>query len=137
MLSANQSTPLRDGKQFEYGVKANAQIYGGGLVEANGNHVQRASAGAGKTYHGVAQEGAAGGAADGDVKVLVQRRLAAKFKTIETGRNTVPGLGATAYVHDDETVTGTNDVAGANVVDRSALGKVVAVEDDGVWVFFE
>jgi len=126
-LTENQSTLLRDGRQFAYGVKANAAIHQGALVEASGNHVQKAAAGQNKIYPGVALEQATGGAADGDVAVNVRRRCAAKFK-VASGRSL--GLGATAYVVDDDTVT--DQSAGA-----TALGETVAVETDGVWVYIE
>ena len=126
-LSKNQSTLLRDGRQFEYGVKATAVIYQGALVQANGNHVEKAAKASGKIYLGIAQEKVTGGAADGDEKVSVRRRVAAKLK-VATGRTLA--LGAAAYVVDDETVT--DQSSGA-----TELGKVVAVETDGVWVYIE
>ena len=141
-LSANKSTLLRDGMQFEYGVKANAAIYQGALVQLNGNHVEKAAGATGKTYVGIAIEQVTGGSSDGDEKVAVRRRTAARFKQATGGRHASETagtltIGATAYVEDDETVTGINDVAVDNTVDRSELGKVVDVEDDGVWVYIE
>ena len=124
-LTANKGTLLRDGAQFEYGVKANVTIFAGALVQANGNHCEKAAKASGKQFLGIAQEKVTGGSADGDETVTVRRRVAAKFKTVASQ---VPGLGATAYVEDDETV---HDTASG----RSALGEVVAVDTDGVWVF--
>ena len=134
-LSRDTERFERDGRQHRVGVKAGATVYKGSLLEANGNHAQRATAGAGKRYLGISvSDQVVGGSSDGDREVFYRRGVAVKFKTIIAGRNTVPGLGADAYVHDDETVTGTNDVEVANTTDRSQLGKTVAVDDDGVWV---
>ena len=127
-LTANQSTLLRDGKQFEYGVKSGAsKIYQGALVQANGNFAEPAAKAASKTFLGIALLDAVAGASDGANKVTCRRRVAAKFKTVS---GQVPGLNATAYVEDDQTV---HDTA----TGRSALGKVVDVESDGVWVFID
>ena len=126
-LSANQSTLLRDGRQFEYGVKANAEIYQGALVMIDGNNVEKATKAANKKFAGIALEQVTGSSTAGEVKVNVRRRCAAKFKTVASQ---VPGLGDTAYVEDDQTV---HDTASG----RSALGPVVAVETDGVWVYIE
>ena len=126
-LTANQSTLMRDGGQFVHGVKASATVYQGALLEANGNYVQAATKAASKSYVGIALEGATGGSADGDVEIEVRRRVAVKFKTVS---GSVPGLGATAYCEDDQTGHDTS-------TGRSAVGTVVAVESDGVWVFVE
>ena len=126
-LSANKSTLLRDGHQFKYGVKANAEIHQGALTMIDGSNVEKATKAANKKFAGIAIEPATGSSTAGDVEVTVRRRVAAKFKTVD---GQVPGLGDTAYVEDDETV---HDTASG----RSALGEVVAVESDGVWVFIE
>ena len=126
-LTANKGTLLRDGGQFEYGVKAAAVVYQGALAEASGNYAKKAEKAAGKRFLGIAQNNVTGGAADGDEKVTVRRRIAAQFKTVS---GQVPALGATAYCEDDETVH--DDASG-----RSAVGPVVAVESDGVWVWID
>jgi len=127
-LTANQSTLMRDGKQFEYGVKSGAtKIYQGALVQANGNYAEPAAKAQSKTFLGIALLEASAGTSDGDNKVTCRRQIAAKFKTV-TGN--VPALNATAYVEDDQTVHSSSS-------GRSALGKVVAVESDGVWVLIE
>lgn len=139
-LSRNTDVPQRDGLSFRYGLKAQSaatKIYLGSVVQLNGNYIEKAAAGANRNYVGIIQEEATSGDSDGDVKATVRRRVAVKFKTITTGRNAVPALGATAYLHDDETVTGVNDIGTAGTVDRSALGEVVQVDSDGVWVFIE
>ena len=143
-LTANKGTLLRDGAQFEYDVKANAEIYGGALVELSGNAIKKAEAGTGKQYRGIlqSQEKVTGGAADGDVKVTARRRGLAKFNVRAGGwdrgaSSSTPSLGDTAYVDDDETVVGHNNVATSNTVDRSALGEVEVIDADGVWVWVE
>ena len=126
-LTENKSTLMRDGKQFEYPVKANATAFQGAVAQLNGNNVEKAVKAANKKYVGLFLEQVKGGATDGAVKTNVRRRVAAKFKTV-TGQ--VPGLGDTAYLEDDETV---HDTASG----RSSLGTVVAVDTDGVWVWIE
>ena len=126
-LTANKGTLLRDGRQFEYGVKAGAAIFAGALCEASGNYAKKAEKGANKHNLGIAQRKVTGGAADGDEKVTVRRRIAAKFKVVA---GNIPALGAQAYVEDDETVH--SDATG-----RTALGETLAVESDGVWVWVE
>ncbi|MYE14556.1 MAG: hypothetical protein F4X99_23435 [Gammaproteobacteria bacterium] len=49
--------------------------------------------------------------------------------------SSTPSIGDKAYVEDDETVVGHNDVGTANTVDRSELGEVEVVDTDGVWVW--
>lgn len=135
-LTGNKSTLTRDGRQFEYGVAANAAIFQGALVQFNGDNVEKAAGAAGKKYGGIAQDQATGSATAGDVKVSCRRRVAAFFKhAAVAGRVTQLGIGDTAYVEDDETVTSIDDVDTANTVDRSALGEVLAVESGGVWVW--
>lgn len=126
-LTENKSTLMRDGKQFEYPVKANAAAFQGAVAQLDGNNVEKGAKAANKTYVGIFIEQVAGGATDGAVKANVRRRVAAKFKTVS---GQVPALGATAYLEDDETV---HDTA----TGRSALGPVVAVDTDGVWVWIE
>ena len=126
-LTGNTSTLMRDGKQFEYGVEANAVIYQGAVVQQNGNNVEKGAKAASKKYVGIALEQVTGSATDGEVKVNVRRRVAAKLK-VASGRSLA--LGATAYLEDDETVHDQD-------TGRSALGDVVAVDTDGVWVWIE
>ena len=143
MLTANRSTLMRDGKQFDYGLKAQTnptKIYQGSVVQLNGNHVEKAAGATGKRYVGITLLEATSGASDGAVKVPVRRRVAAKLKTASGGRHDAAGalgVGDTAYLEDDETVTKQNEVAAANTVDRSELGEVLAVDTDGVWVWIE
>ena len=139
-LTGNTSTPLRDGKQFQYGVKAGVSIHQGALLQLNGGYVEKAAGVAGKKYVGIAMEPAKGGSADGDAKVLVRRRVAVGLKqhpllTARSERDLV--VGDTANVEDDETVRLLNDVASDGSVDRSPLGDVVAVDSGRVWVFVE
>lgn len=135
-LSANKSPLLRDRMQFEYGVKANAKVFQGAIVQANGNHVEKAAGAASKKYRGVALLPATGGSTDGAVKVTVRRQVAVFMKhAAVAGRVTQLAIGDTAYLEDDETVTSINDVRTKNTVDRSALGEVVDVATGGVWVW--
>ena len=120
LAAARKDGETRDGLVYEHGVKANNQIWLGGIVEANGKHAQTTVKGAGKKILGIAVANAKGGSADGDVKVAVRRRVAARFKTVS---GSVPELGDKAYVEDDQTV---HDTASG----RTELGVVTAVPSD-------
>lgn len=69
------------------------------------------------------------GGADGAKTVLVERKEAFKFKNSGADAVTQAELGKTCYIVDSETVAKTN---GGNT--RSAAGKVVGIDSDGVWV---
>ena len=124
-LSAPADRPWRAGDQLTLGVAATTRIWQGGIVEIAGGYAQSATAGAGKRYYGVALTTADNrtGAA-GDVTVTVRRR-GAVYMQVTAGDK--PVIGDLAYIIDDSTVAAT---AGG----RSALGRTIGADDDGVWV---
>ncbi len=116
-------------RDLEVPVAANAVIYQGALVVLEGGYAT-----AGKTATGLVAIGRAeetvdntGGAAG--AKAVRVRRGTFKFKNDGTDPVGQASLGKTCYIVDDETVAATDGTA-----TRSAAGKVLGVEADGVWV---
>lgn len=130
-LSADRNTPMKDGELISVPVATNVKIYAGALVVANATgYVTPGAVATTLTYLGRSEEYVDNtGGADAAKKVLVRRNKAFKFKNAAADLVTQADLGKTCYIVDDETVAKTN---GTNT--RSAAGKVVGVETDGVWV---
>lgn len=124
-LSADVSRPVREGAVVAgVPLQAGAKVRQGGLLEIDGaGRVAPAAKGANKTYFGVALGPAdnTGGAA-GAEKVDVLRRAVVRMAKTGTAAR-----GKKAYAADDDTVT--DAPAGA-----SSCGRIVDVDDDGVWV---
>ena len=133
-LSADRNTPMRTGELISFKVKARVRIYAGAIVVAEGGYAAPGKrADSGIVYLGRAEERVNTvkvGASDGDKSVLVRRGLAFKWANAAGGDAiTQADAGKTPYIFDDQTVT---DVAtGATAM--TGL-KILAVEDDGVWV---
>ncbi|MBU0665354.1 MAG: hypothetical protein KJ990_12535 [Proteobacteria bacterium] len=130
-LAADRNTPMKDGEVISVPVAANVKIYAGSLVAASATGLATPGAVATTlTYLGRAEEQAdnTGGAASA-INVLVKRGKAFKFKNYATDPVVQADLGKVCYIFDDEQVAHT-DGTGA----RSAAGKVIGVEADGVWV---
>ncbi|WP_090387690.1 hypothetical protein [Pseudomonas anguilliseptica] len=110
-------------------VAAGVRIFGGALVMANAAGLALSgSTAVGQTYLGRAEEyvdnrdGAAGA-------VSVEVRRGKAFKWANDGSVTQAHLLKTAYIVNDETVAATD--GGAT---RSAAGRIVGIDADGVWV---
>lgn len=131
MLTAGRNTPHRDGDLVSLKVAAASKIYGGGIVMVSATgYAVRGQTGANLTYVGRAEATADNlVGANGDQTVLVKRRKAFKWANSSADPITLADLFKTAYVVDDETVART-----ANSGARSAAGKIIGVDDDGIWV---
>ena len=127
-LTTDRNTPERDGKTFTDPVAAGATLYAGSIVmlDASGNAVPGSTA-LGLSARGIAQAPAdnAAGAA-GDLSVT---SAAGVWKLANDGTITRADIGGTAWCVDDQTVAN-NDGTGT----RSAVGTIVDVDADGVWV---
>lgn len=129
-LTKGRNTPERAGNQFEDPVAASETIYEGALValDASGNAVPGSTVTT-LTARGRALEQAdnAAGAA-GDINVKVE---AGVFRFVNDGSDTIDRthIGGTAYIVDDQTVAATDGTG-----TRSEAGRIVQVDDDGVWV---
>lgn len=130
-LSADRNTPYTDGFCAGVPVAAGALIYAGALVAANATGFATPGATAATlTYLGRADERVDNtGGADGAKRVMVRRKKSFKWANSGADPVTQASLGKLCYIVDDQTVAKT-DGAGA----RSAAGKVIGLDADGVWV---
>lgn len=130
-LSADRSTHMKDGELISVPVAAGAVIYAGALVVADANgYAAPGSTATGLTALGRSEQAVDNtGGSNGDKTVLVRRNKAFKFKNSGSDPVDQASLGKTCYIVDDETVAKTDGTG-----TRSAAGKVLGVESDGVWV---
>lgn len=134
-LAADRTTPKRLAQRLNLPVAANAVVYAGALVcvNASGYAVKGATSTTLKAAGVAVQRVDATGAADGALRVEVDRQGAFLFaNSASTDQITLADLGATAYIVDDQTVAKTNGSAS-----RSAAGRIVDVDAAGVWVAFD
>lgn len=130
-LTSDLDTPSRDGNIFVYPVAANKKIYAGALVvlDTSGN-AEPGTTATGKVAVGRADQFVdnSGGAAAA-VTVRVSQGVF-RFNNSSAGDAiTKAEIGDTCYIVDDNTVAKTDGTG-----TRSAAGKVVDVDSDGVWV---
>lgn len=129
-LTADRPTPRRDGDFVELPVAAGYRIYAGAMVAINSSgfatpaHQSGAQYTAGVAQHAVNSNGSTNGALT--VRVC---RLPHQFANATSYRITRADIGFTCYVSDDQTV----GKSGAGSV---RAGRVVDVDDGGVWVDF-
>jgi len=123
-----RKTPWKDGELVSYKMAA-TKIEMGNVVALASGYATHAGDTAGHIVVGVADEtvdNSTGSA--GDKSVLVRKRKAFKLKNHGTNVLTQALVGGSAYVADSQTVqtnAATNDIV---------VGKLLAVESDGVWV---
>lgn len=130
-LATDRNTPMKDGELVSLPVAAAKKIFAGALVAVDANgYVTPGAVATTLIYLGRAEELADNSAgANGAISVLVRRKKAFKFKNAAADLVVQADLGKTCYIVDDETVAKTNGTS-----TRSAAGKVIAVDADGVWV---
>ena len=130
-LIQDRNTETREARVMVLPVAAAKKIYAGALVAADANgFVTPGAVATTLTYLGRAEEQVDNSAgANGDKTLQVRMGAAFKFKNSGGDPVTQAELGKTVYIEDDETVAKTNGTG-----TRSAAGKVVGVESDGVWV---
>jgi hypothetical protein len=123
-LSADRNTQKRDGKQFAYPCAASKTFYAGAIVflDTSGN-AEPATTATGKICAGVAQKALVSTTAAAE-KIDVQQGV---FKFVNGETITKAHIGDICYADDDQTVMRTS-------TGRSAVGAIVDVESDGVWV---
>lgn len=131
MLTKDRNTPFKDAAALPVPVAAGVLIHAGAMVVANASgYGAPGSTAANLVYLGRAEDAVDNTAgADGSAVVVVRRKLAFKWKNSPADPITPADLGKTAWIVDDETVAKTNG-GGA----RSACGKIVQIEPDGIWV---
>jgi hypothetical protein len=129
-LAADINNPRRDGVEYAYPMAASVTAYMGGLavLDASGN-CKPGVAATGLTAVGIFIEQKTNGATAAAVTVLVSPGVY-RFENSAAGDAiTKAEIGDTCYIVDDATVAKT-DGTGA----RSAAGKIVDVDANGVWV---
>ena len=130
-LSTDRNTAMQYGELISVPVAANAKMFAGGIACANATGFGTPGATATTLTFLGRTEGFVdnAGGADGAKTVLVRRKNAFKWKNYASDPITQADLFKTAYIVDDETVAKTN---GTNT--RSAAGKIVGIDSDGVWI---
>lgn len=129
-LTQDRNTPMTAGVVFVAPVAASTKILAGSIVAANASGF----AVPGSTSATLTALGCADGQVDNSsgangAKTVSFRRGVFKFANLAADAITQADLGKTAYIVDDQTVARTN---GTNT--RSAAGKVLGLDADGVWI---
>nr|WP_315492951.1 hypothetical protein [uncultured Pseudomonas sp.] len=128
-LTQDRNTPMKAAEVLVVPVAANVRIFAGSLVVATATgFAAPGSAALGLSYLGRAEEsvdnrGGAAGAAQ------VEIRHGKAFCWGNDGTVTQAQMFKPAYIVDDETVAAA-DAGGT----RSAAGRIVGIDADGVWV---
>ena len=127
---AERNTPWKDGELISLPVATSTTIEAGKIVSVNsGGYAIPAADTASTIVVGVAQESVVNAGANGAASVVVRRLKAFKFANGTTAV-TQAGVGGNVVVQDAATVTtaaaATNDIV---------VGKCLAVDSDGVWVY--
>jgi hypothetical protein len=130
-LTAGKNIKTRELASVVYGVLANAVIQTGGIVTlTSAGFAQAASTGTNQRCVGYAEQGVSNaGGANGAQSVTVQKGCVLCINSSAGDAITDADVNALCYLVDDQTVAKTS---GSNT--RSAAGRVVSVEAQGVWV---
>jgi len=129
-LTRDRNTPIRTGDEVSHPVAAGVVIHAGALVclNAAGNAVPGALS-LTLTAIGMAEREVNNvGGLDGALSIKVRRGVI-RLENEPTDLCNRTHIGKTAYIVDDQTVAATN---GVNT--RSAAGKIIDLDADGVWV---
>ncbi|MGE4501979.1 MAG: hypothetical protein AB7D03_03815 [Thiomicrospira sp.] len=128
-LTKDRNTAWMNADLVAVAVAAGAKIYAGALVVINASgYAEPGSTATGLTYFGRADEYIDNTDGSNGAQVVKVRRGVA-FGWANDGSITQAHLGATCYIVDDETVAATDGTG-----TRSAAGKIVSIDSDGVWV---
>jgi len=128
VLAKDRNTPWREGDFMVVPVAANAVIYAGGITIEDAGYAKAGAIVAGASALGRSEEAVDNtGGSDGDKTVKVRRGV---FQFANSSGNPVAQahVGGNCYVEDDETVS--------SLATSPVAGKVIEVDDDGVWVDF-
>lgn len=134
VLTKDRNTPERTGKDFSFPVKADTRIFAGSLVVLSGGNAEP-----GKTGTGLVAVGRADAQADnrngaaGDIDVPVRAGVFRFDNSVDEDLITRSDIGADAWIVDDQTVAKTGALVSDNPT-RSTAGRIVDVDDLGVWV---
>ena len=130
-LTQDRNTPMMEGALIGVPVAAGVRIFAGSLVVANAaGYAEPGKAAANLTYLGRAERTVDNtGGGNGAVTALVRRKAAFCWANHSGDLVTQAELGKVCYIVDDQTVAKTH---ASNA--RSAAGRVLGVDADGVWV---
>jgi|SRR4051812_29593766 hypothetical protein len=108
--------------------KGSTTIYGGSLVALNAGYAAPGAAASGRIAMGRCQKQSVNSGADGVVEVVVMRGIF-KWGNNAAGADPVVAadVGGTVYIEDDFNVCHT-------ATGKSAAGKCIRLDSDGVWV---
>lgn len=129
-LTKDRNTSERSGKEFSFPVKAGTRIFAGAIVVLTTGIAEP-----GKTGTGLVAVGRAEAHADnrnggnGDIDVPVRAGVFRFDNSADADEITRAEIGADAWIVDDQTVAKTDGSAA-----RSKAGRIVDVDDLGVWV---
>lgn len=127
-LSKSRNTMERAGEILAFAVAANTTCYQGGLAVLDGGYAAPGSTGLGLIAVGRFEQDATAVAA-GDAMVTVKPGVFNFNNSLAADLIAQANVGSDCYIVDDETVALT-DGAGT----RSRAGKIMAVDNAGVWV---
>jgi len=127
-LAQDRKTPTREGKIISNPVAGSTICYGGGIAVANATgYAEPGTTATGKTALGRFNQRVDNSAgADGALNVEIERGVF-EFANSGTDAVTQAEVGKTIYIEDDQTVCKT-------ATGKSAAGKCVGIDSDGVWV---
>lgn len=132
-LTRGRRTPMRGGDIVSHPIAAATDVFSGGLacLDASGDLVPGSTA-TGLTCIGVFEESVANAnGAAGDLSANVRRDGAWRFDN-DIGDPVGRGhIGGTAWIVDDQTVAATDGTG-----TRSAAGRIIDIDADGVWIDF-
>lgn len=128
-LTKKREIVSRDLGYVSHPVSAGVKIFEGALIAATAaGFAQPGTSAANLTVLGRAESDVDNSAgADGDKLVTARLDLAFRYDNDSVAPVTRAHLMADCYIKDDHTVSSDN-------TDRSRAGKVVDIDDDGVWI---
>ncbi|MFN8682784.1 hypothetical protein ACDP63_16820 [Paracoccus sp. P2] len=129
-LTKDRQTPERSGKEFSFPVKASTQIFAGSIVVLAAGLAEPGKAATGLIAVGRAEAHADNrNGGNGDIDVPVRAGVFRFDNSASADLITRADIGADAWIVDDQTVAKTDGSAA-----RSKAGRIVDVDDLGVWV---
>ncbi|MBM4394368.1 MAG: hypothetical protein FJ087_01605 [Deltaproteobacteria bacterium] len=129
-LSRERNTAQRSGDLLAFPVAASVKVFAGGLVVLDAGYAKPGAAGTGLVAVGRAEETVDNSAGLAGAEVVAVRPGTFKWaNSADADLIAQANVGGTCYVVDDQAVAKTDGTG-----TRSAAGKVVAVDADGVWV---
>lgn len=130
-LTAGRNTPYRDGTLYSYPVAAGKKLFAGALAALNASgYVTPGAAATGLVAIGRVEalaDNSSGSA--GDIAATIRPGIYRWANSSSTDTITIAEIGDTCYIVDDQTVAKTDGSSA-----RSAAGKVIDVDVQGVWV---